>query len=66
MFLISLYFEDVHTHDNYAYMANRFYEGVMNNTLMVYDHRCQKTIDKSGFQIHTMQIVKNGEELFSI
>jgi hypothetical protein len=62
-FLVSLYFEDVHTHDNYAYMANRFYEGVMNNTLMLYDYRCQGTIEKSGFQVHPMQIIKNGKEL---
>ena len=65
-FLISIYFEDVHTHDNYAYMANRFYEGVMNNTLMVYDYRCQNTINKSGFEIHPMQIIKDAESLVSL
>ena len=62
-FKLSIYFEDEHTHENYAFMANRFYECVMNNTLQVYDHRCQATIDRSGYNIHPMQIVKNGKEL---
>jgi len=65
-FLISMYFEDSHTHDNYAYMANRYYEGVMNNTLMIFDHRCQQTIDKSGYSIHKDQIVKNSTELLAL
>ena len=38
----------------------------MNNTLMVYDYRCQNTIDKSGFEIHPMQIVKDAESLVSL
>ena len=46
-------------------MANRFYECLMNNTLQVYDHRCQKTIDLSGYNIHPKQIVKNGDELLN-
>jgi hypothetical protein len=65
-FFISLYFEDAHTHENFAFMANRFYEGVMHNTLMVYDFNCQQTIEKSGYEIHPMQIVKNGKELLNI
>ena len=59
----SIYFEDEHTHSNYAFMANRFYECVMNNVLMFYDSRCQLVIDKSGYAIDPFQIVKNGEEL---
>lgn len=65
-FMLSLYLEDEHTHDNYAFMANRFYEGVMNNTLMVYDHRCQNTIEKSGFAIHPMQLVKDGKDVIRL
>jgi len=65
-FMFSLYLEDEHTHDNYAFMANRFYEGVMNNTLMVYDHRCQNTIEKSGFAIHPMQLVKDGKDVIRL
>ena len=59
----SIYFEDEHTHTNYAYMANRFYECVMNNVLMFYDSRCQLVIEKSGYAIDPFQIVNNGEEL---
>jgi hypothetical protein len=65
-FNFSLYFEDEHTHSNYAFMANRFYEAVMNNTLMIYDHRCKLTIEKSEFNIHPMQVVKNESELVNL
>jgi len=65
-FMLSIYFEDEHTHENYAFMANRFYECLMHNTLMVYDYRCQRTIDLSGYNIHPKQIVKNGDELLSL
>lgn len=59
----SLYLEDEHTHSNYAFMANRFYECVMNNTLLFYDARCKLTIERSGFDIDSFQMVKNGDEL---
>lgn len=59
----SLYLEDEHTHSNYAFMANRFYECVMNNTLLFYDARCKLVIEKSGYKIDSFQIVKNGDEL---
>ena len=59
----SIYFEDEHTHSNYAFMANRFYECVMNNTLLFYDARCKLVIEQSGYKIDPFQIVKNGEEL---
>jgi hypothetical protein len=59
----SIYFEDEHTHSNYAFMANRFYECVMNNTLLFYDARCKLVIEKSGYKIDSYQIVKNGDEL---
>ena len=59
----SIYFEDEHTHTNYAFMANRFYECVMNNVLMFYDSRCNLVIEKSGYAIDSFQIVANGEEL---
>jgi hypothetical protein len=59
----SIYFEDEHTHSNYAFMANRFYECVMNNTLMFYDSRCSLVIERSGYNIDPFQIVKDGDEL---
>jgi len=65
-YLITLYFEDNHTHTNYAFMANRFYESLMCNTLIIYDESCNETIKKSGFNIHPMQIVQNSKELINI
>lgn len=62
----SLYFEDVHTHDNYAFMANRFYEAIMYNVLMLYDYRCIVTIDKSDYIIDNKQIIHNAEEAIAI
>ena len=59
----SIYFEDAHTHDNYAFMANRFYECVMNNTLLFYDARCKLVIERSGYNIDSFQIIKDGDEL---
>ena len=59
----SLYVEDKHTHDNYAFMANRFYECVMSNTILFYDANCHQTIKKSGYNISPFQIVNNGVEL---
>ena len=59
----SIYLEDEHTHTNYAFMANRFYECVMNNVLMFYDSRCNLVIEKSGYAIDPFQVVKDGEEL---
>ena len=58
----SLYFEDVHTHDNYAFMANRFYEAIMYNVLMLYDYRCMVTISRCDYAIDDIQIVHNAEE----
>lgn len=61
-YMFSLYMEDEHTHDNYAHMANRFYEGLMFNNITLFDSKCQKTIDKSNFDIDDMYIVDGAEE----
>lgn len=59
----SLYIEDEHTHENYAFMANRFYECLMNDVIMFYDKNCVNTIVKSGFGVLPFQIVEDGSEL---
>lgn len=59
----SLYVEDEHTHDNYAFMANRFYECLMNDVIMFYDSSCINTLNQSGFLFDEYQIVENGDEL---
>jgi len=62
-FKYSIYFEDEHTHKNYAFMANRFYEAVMSNSLMLFDSRCSLVIEKCGYAIDPFQIVKDGDDL---
>lgn len=59
----SIYFEDKHTHDNYEYMTNRFYECLMCDVLLFFDYRCMNTIEQSCYNINEYLIVKNGKEL---
>jgi hypothetical protein len=61
-YMFSLYIEDEHTHDNYAHMANRFYEALMFNVITLFDHKCQGTIDKSNFDIDPMFVVDGAED----
>lgn len=63
-FKFSLYVEDLHTHDNYAYMANRFYEALMCNVITFFDAKCQGTIDKSEFDIDPYFVVQDRNELY--
>lgn len=59
----SIYFEDKHTHDNYAFMANRWYECLMTDVLMFFDEKCIGTIRRSGFHIDPYLIVRDGLEM---
>lgn len=47
----SLYIEDKHTHDNYAFMANRFYEALMCGVGCLFAPNTIKTIQKSGYDL---------------
>ena len=62
-FKYSLYLEDNHTHTNYNYMANRYYECLMLDVLIFFDHRCSLVIEKCGYNIDSFMIVKNGDDL---
>jgi len=62
MFKFSLYIEDLHTHDNYAHMANRFYEALMCNVITIFDKKCLNTIRQSNYTISDEFIVENAEE----
>lgn len=63
-FKFSLYIEDLHTHDNYAFMANRFYEALMCHVVTFFDAKCQGTIDKSEFDIDPYFVVQDRTELY--
>lgn len=60
-FKFSLYVEDIHTHDNYAHMANRFYEALMFNVVTLFDAKCINTINDSNFTIDEKYIVSDSE-----
>ena len=62
----SLYVEDPHTHDHYAFMANRFYEALMCNVITIFDRSCLNTIKRSGYDgkyIDAAFIVDNKRQL---
>ena len=62
-FKYSIYLEDTHTHSNFNHMANRFYECLMLDVLLFFDHRCNLVIERSGYFVDSFMIIKNGEEL---
>jgi hypothetical protein len=62
----SLYIEDIHTHDHYAFMANRFYEGLMFNVINIFDSKCAKNIEKSGYRIDPKFVVNSAEEYYNL
>ena len=55
-FRYSFYVEDQHTHTNFAFMANRYYECLMCGVLMFFDYRCKETIEKSGYDVPSFLI----------
>jgi hypothetical protein len=62
----SLYIEDVSTHDNYNYLANRFYEALNYNVFPLFDISCKGTLDKSGYTIPEWALVDNAGDVMYI
>ena len=62
----SLYIEDVSTHTNYNYLANRFYEALNYNTFPLFDTSCLGTIQQSGYDIPTFAVVDNPAEVMYV
>jgi hypothetical protein len=62
-FKYSLYIEDKYTHENYNYMASRFYEALNYLTIPVFDKSCMNTIEKSGYKIRDDYIIDGLQDL---
>ena len=50
-FRFSLYIEDIYTHTHYNYPANRFYEALMYNTVLLFDSNCANTFKTAGYPV---------------
>lgn len=62
-FKYSLYIEDKHTHDNFAFMANRFYEAIMCGVGCLFAPNTIQTIIKSKYNLCDQSILP--ENLFN-
>lgn len=62
-FKYSLYIEDIHIHENFNNLANRFYEALKCNVVLFFDINCKNTINKSKIDFDDYFYVENYEEL---
>lgn len=59
----SLYIEDEKTHDNYNYLANRFYEALNYNCTPMFSNECRNTVELSGYKIPNEYFINDSKEL---
>jgi len=50
-FYFSLYIEDIYTHTHYNFPANRFYEALMFNVVLLVDENCRNTFETAGYPV---------------
>tara|TARA_R100001594_G_scaffold39348_2_gene70965 strand:+ start:1416 stop:2384 length:969 start_codon:yes stop_codon:yes gene_type:complete len=62
-FRYSLYFEDEFTHDNFNNLANRFYESLGSNCVILFDKNCENTLKRSGLKNYKDYIIENVRDL---
>ena len=62
-FKYSIYLEDKSTHTHFSFLADRFYECLSYDVVMLYHISCLNTIRKSGYAIPQGFIFKNKVEL---
>jgi hypothetical protein len=63
-FRFSLYIEDEKTHDNYNYLANRFYESLMWGAIPLFDSSCENTIRKSGYPDLENYVIDSTDDIY--
>lgn len=65
LFRVSLYIEDVFTHNHYNCLANRFYEALFCNAVPLFDKSCANTLERSGLDGWEWHVVENAEDVRS-
>lgn len=63
LFKFSLYIEDEHSHENYTCLANRFYECLKCNVVLLFDKSCKRTIELSNYIVPEKFFVEKKEDL---
>lgn len=62
-FKFSLYIEDEFTHRNYNFLANRFYEALFCNCVLMFDRSCANTLKRSQLEVPEDFLVSTHKEL---
>ena len=62
-FKYSLYIEDEHTHNVFNNLADRFYEALSNNTIILFDESCINTLKKSEIENYDDFIITSFKDI---
>jgi hypothetical protein len=62
-FKYSLYIEDEHTHNVFNNLADRFYEALSNNTIILFDESCINTLKKSEIENYEDFIITSFKDI---
>jgi len=63
LFRSSLYIEDTINHKLYNHLANRFYESLFCNCMVLFDKSCINTIKRSGYHIDDYFLIDSYDEI---
>lgn len=63
LFKANLYIEDVVTHKCYNHLANRVYEALFCNCMVLFDKSCINTIKRSGYHIDDYFLIDSYDEI---
>jgi hypothetical protein len=62
----SLYIEDESTHENYNFLANRFYEALNYNVFPLFDTACKNTLELSAYDIPAYAMVDSSHDVMYV